>query len=260
MDVKKEYDALATCLRLVGGDGFWQALTVLLREFVPFDDLVAISYPAQSLPFCVYHTLGPVRHSVLISDYLAGPYLLDPFYTVMRQGEREGTIGLSEVAPDKFRSTEYYERHYSRTGIVDEVGLSVRSQYGTCNLVSALRTGKSKPFSRSEIKQFHNRSAVLVNVAGKHLQTANPPIDNRNAKRWTFSETFGGDKLNLSPREVGISELILRGHSSLSISLILGIVEGTVKIHRKNIYRKLGISSQAQLFSFFLSRILDRVD
>jgi DNA-binding CsgD family transcriptional regulator len=49
----------------------------------------------------------------------------------------------------------------------------------------------------------------------------------------------------LTSREVETITMILRGHFSLSIAKNLGIVEGTVKIHRKNIYRKMEISGQA---------------
>jgi DNA-binding CsgD family transcriptional regulator len=52
----------------------------------------------------------------------------------------------------------------------------------------------------------------------------------------------------LTKREAEITAFILQGHSSLSISLILNISTETVKVHRKNIYRKLRISSQAELF------------
>ncbi|MGL4490227.1 MAG: helix-turn-helix domain-containing protein, partial [Rhizobiaceae bacterium] len=42
-----------------------------------------------------------------------------------------------------------------------------------------------------------------------------------------------------------------QGHSSESIGLQLGISTGTVKVHRRNIYRKLAITSQTQLFTLF---------
>ena len=47
--------------------------------------------------------------------------------------------------------------------------------------------------------------------------------------------------------------MVLRGHSSNSIGRQFQITTGTVKIHRKNIYAKLGISSQSELFSHFIS-------
>ena len=59
----------------------------------------------------------------------------------------------------------------------------------------------------------------------------------------------------LTHRECEIAGLILKGHSSKSIARIIEISPGTVKIHRKNIYRKLGISSQSELFSLFLGNL-----
>lgn len=53
----------------------------------------------------------------------------------------------------------------------------------------------------------------------------------------------------LTRREAQLAALILQGHSNLSAALDLGISRETVKVHRRNIYRKLDISSQAELFA-----------
>jgi len=37
--------------------------------------------------------------------------------------------------------------------------------------------------------------------------------------------------------------------------LKLNISTGTVKVHRRNVYRKLGISSQTQLLSLYLKNL-----
>ena len=58
--------------------------------------------------------------------------------------------------------------------------------------------------------------------------------------------------VSLSPRQAEIALLILRGHSSVSIGLRLGISAQTVKVFRKQLYRKCGISSQAELFSLLM--------
>ena len=55
-----------------------------------------------------------------------------------------------------------------------------------------------------------------------------------------------------------IVSLILRGHSSLSISHLLDIAEGTVKNHRKHIHAKLGISGQSELIYRFVQRLIAR--
>ena len=66
-------------------------------------------------------------------------------------------------------------------------------------------------------------------------------------------QRFGQSRL--SNREREIVTYVLQGHSTESIARHLDISPGTVKIHRKNIYRKLEISTQAQLFATFLSSL-----
>jgi hypothetical protein len=45
---------------------------------------------------------------------------------------------------------------------------------------------------------------------------------------------------------------VLSGYSAALTAERLRTTEGTIKIHRKNIYRKLDIGSQAELFSPFI--------
>ena len=69
-------------------------------------------------------------------------------------------------------------------------------------------------------------------------------------------ESFGQSVLTRRERE--ISQLLLRGHSSKSIARELSIAPGTVMVHKRNLFGKLGISSQYELFSLLiddLSRI-----
>ena len=58
--------------------------------------------------------------------------------------------------------------------------------------------------------------------------------------------------VGLSRRQAEVALMILRGHSSVSIGLGLGISPQTVKVFRKQLYRKCGISSQAELFTLLL--------
>ena len=67
----------------------------------------------------------------------------------------------------------------------------------------------------------------------------------------TAYQRFGRNLL--SERERQIVTLVLQGHSTESIAQRLDISPGTVKIHRRNIYRKLHISTQGELFAAFLS-------
>ena len=57
----------------------------------------------------------------------------------------------------------------------------------------------------------------------------------------------------LTRRELEIVTLILKGHSNLSLAAVLELSPNTVKVHRRQIYSKLNISSQAELFRLFLA-------
>jgi DNA-binding CsgD family transcriptional regulator len=59
----------------------------------------------------------------------------------------------------------------------------------------------------------------------------------------------------LTAREREIVEHTLKGHSADAVGRILGIAAGTVRIHRRNIYAKLRISSQGELFSRFIQTL-----
>jgi DNA-binding CsgD family transcriptional regulator len=57
----------------------------------------------------------------------------------------------------------------------------------------------------------------------------------------------------LTAREQQVVTLLLEGHSSPSLAANLGLSPETVRVHRRHIYRKLGVSSQAELFHWFLA-------
>jgi DNA-binding CsgD family transcriptional regulator len=82
-------------------------------------------------------------------------------------------------------------------------------------------------------------------------KAGNPRGDDNVHKRLTECfENFGESVL--THRERQISQLLLRGHSSKSIARELRIAPGTVMVHKRNLFGKLGISSQYELFSMLI--------
>jgi DNA-binding CsgD family transcriptional regulator len=57
----------------------------------------------------------------------------------------------------------------------------------------------------------------------------------------------------LTARELDVIRLILSGRSNKEVANKLSISAETVKVHRRNIYGKLAINSQSELFSLFLN-------
>lgn len=58
-----------------------------------------------------------------------------------------------------------------------------------------------------------------------------------------------GESSGLTPREMDVLELLARGYSTPTIAETLYISENTVKVHTRNLYRKLDIHSKQELIT-----------
>ena len=236
----------------VGQDDLPCRLEHVLRLLIAFDILMVFSYTGAERPDCLYHNMPEDRAETVISAYSAGPYLLDPFYGAASDPTVVGVRQLKAMAPDQFYSSEYYRRHYVRTGIRDEVGFVCRPEGRSAVVLSFTRPQGEPGFSRRDLARVHAAEPVLRTLLERHYAMASPStrtpalVDPINAALDAMTNGI------LTPREIEVTSLILRGHSSLSIGENLQIAEGTVKIHRKNIYQKLQIGSQSELFSRFI--------
>ncbi|WP_131539150.1 response regulator transcription factor [Pedobacter nototheniae] len=71
-----------------------------------------------------------------------------------------------------------------------------------------------------------------------------------------FLEPNNHPVYNLSEREIEIIKLIVNGLTSANIADKLFISEHTVKTHRKNIFKKMGVNSVSQLTTFAINNKL----
>ncbi|MCO5134034.1 MAG: helix-turn-helix transcriptional regulator [Phyllobacteriaceae bacterium] len=225
----------------------------LVASMLDFDALMVFEY-GQAKAKAVYHHVARERRKVIIDDYLQGPFLLDPFYAHSIVNPDSGLMVMRQLSPDRFQKSEFYRQHYHLTGIADEIGIAFKANKGASIVLSITRNKDQRLFSAKEKALFESAAPVL-SALGKKLwknSAANSAPPRASLLESAFRE-FGRDIL--SKREVEIVLLILKGHSSLSIGEVLNISPGTVKIHRKNVYAKLNISSQAELFNKFIGHL-----
>lgn len=263
IDSRQWHDQVATVIDAGGTAGYPSALVRALRHLVRFDYSVWFVYRGQERPVCVYDTFTPKQRIIFVEDYQEGPYLLDPFYKACVDGTPPGLYRLREIAPDRFYHSEYFRSYYRRTGLAEEIAfLSYLSdEMKLC--VSLMRAGTSNPFSDRDLSKLKIVEPVVHAASARQWKTrselrdhyVDPTVAEPAMEKHvhTAFENFGRNEL--TPRECQIVRMVLRGHSSESIGRHCGITTGTVKIHRKNIYAKLGISSQSELFSLFISEI-----
>ena len=242
--------------------GLPQALADLLRQVADYDHTVMFGYRGIDPPIDIFDDFPTGKRKVFVTDYQAGPYLLDPFYQAAVRPVAPGLHRLRDMAPDRFYQGEYFRNYYVRTGLAEEIAYFVDLPDRTMLVLSLMRT--EKPFSQRE---FHALAAVqpfiLATVRrhwaslGQRFATGGGSTRRaRSQGQVTFDFGSFGDGI-LTPREREVAEFTLKGHSAESTGQILGISPGTVRIHRKNIYAKLRINSQGELFSRFLATLGD---
>lgn len=229
----------------------------VMQSYMTVCTFLIINYRHDRPPISLYHWI-PDRDLLNIYEekYLTGFYKLDPYYK-MGMGEfRSGLYRLKDIAPDRFFSTEYYKLYYSETGLIDEVGTMAPQNDGSVSGISMSTDRTGKPFSRTELNKLRVVGPILAELVRRHyeanFQDRNPENTNGNDSSLgeiLFNYCNRVYKKPLTRREAEVAALVLEGHSSLSIGLNMQIATSTVKVHRKNIYRKFQISSQAELFS-----------
>jgi len=254
---------MADALAAVGTPGFARQIERALSTILTFDIAMIFSYQETDRPDCFYHNMDTDREAIVNTAYVQGAYLLDPFFGAVRDPSTTGILELQKLAPDHFYNSQYYRQHYGRTGIRDEIGILCRPNGLTGLVFSITRPMDAPLFGRKDIQTLKDAQPLVQALAERHW-------DNSAAKATRAKPQENPDPINatlntmaegvLTPRELEITSLVLKGHSSHSIAERLNIVEGTVKIHRKHIYQKLAISSQSELFSMFIHHLSRQTD
>ncbi|MEK1943370.1 MAG: helix-turn-helix transcriptional regulator [Pseudomonas sp.] len=255
-DLKHWTSGFAHLLNLPNGRPRLLGLSQWLKQICAVDHFVLFVYEGNHRPLALFDTFAADKRKIYVDDYQVGPYLLDPFYLACTRNQAPGLWRLRQFAPDHFYLGEYYLNYYQLTGLAEEVAFFVDLADGAKAVLSLMRSTTSPAFSRDEVQMLECAEAVVVQVVREAWQQCR--VQPRSAQdldhkiRAAFDE-FGAH--SLTAREQEIVQLLLRGHSSASVAGHLEISPGTVKIHRKNIYAKLGIGSQAELLGLFIREL-----
>lgn len=254
------FSALAGAVVLhVDQADFLSALRDALLSIVPFDNYIVYHYEENCAAELIDTNLNAPKLREQMKPYVSGLYQLDPFYIAGTNGSR-GFFSMQEVAPEGFTESEFFRMYYQTVGVVEEarfvveiapgrmvhVFLEREPPHGGYVLQDMERLRAIEPFVRSCVQKHWSWRGMSASV---HSNTRTPL---GHGVRSVIAGLAGGV---LTAREVDIVDLAIKGHSSKSIAHLLNISEGTVINHKRNVYSKLEISSQSQLFHLFLQAL-----
>ena len=254
-------ELLGRAIANAGAENGPRSMLSFLRTLLPFtSSLSTVVFPDEP-PILLHHDIPPARREMVVGAYLRGAYLLDPFYAHVCENPGTQVARLGDIQPDHFRKTEFFRSYYANARLADEIGILVERGGGAHIFVSlGLATGAGR-FSRRGHERLVRLLPVVVALLLRNWGHVPSRGDNTfEEDRSTPHVDLGrilecGEFERLTTREREVVELVLLGHSSKSIARQLDIAVGTVKNHRKHVYRKLGIGSQSALFARFINLI-----
>ncbi len=259
--------ALAEAIGHVGSMGFEASLTAFLRRSIACANVVFILYRGTATPEALYWQADdPIVFRDLYRVYVPGAYLLDPFHDLHANRVAPGAYRLLDIAPDQFQRSQYFLDYYRQTTLVDELTfVSYPDADTTLNVCLGRDAATPRPFGPRARATAARIAPVVAALAHRHLREFRParalagvppppqpeaPVD--RLRRLLAAR----HAIRLSQRQAEVALLILRGHSSMSIGLRLGVSAQTVKVFRRQIHARCRISSQAELFALLLPLLI----
>ena len=249
--------AIATLIAASCGEETADALIEAIGLVVRHDGTCLLAFHKEAPPEVLHHTLEPAGARHYLDRYLAGPYLLDPLYQLALHNEKPSICRFREAAPDRFRASEYYRQYCERTHLKDEMDFLLDVEPDTTLVLVVGR--RERRFTAAELNRIHAIEQI-VQAAMRNIwrhwserENREAPNDSVHRRLTECFENFGNSLLTSRERET--TQLLLRGFSTKAIARELDIAPGTVMVHKRNLFSKLGISSQYELFSRFIDAL-----
>jgi len=259
-----EANILAEVILTCATSDFGSSLARFAATAADFDMSCIFAFSKDRPPALIHDGYSETIDRKALQSYLRGACLLDPFYSACVNGHAEGLWRMRDLAPDAFYESEFAwssEVHpciSDQAGtLIEEIGYIVPLGLGEAATFSLMRNRNSSPFSVEEFTNLEVLAPIVSASIQQHYNAINTARgggkQHRSNADAVFSKAFG----ELTQAQYAVTKLILSGHSNISIASILEIAEGTVKMHRYNIYKRLNISSQAELFQLFIEQLTD---
>jgi DNA-binding CsgD family transcriptional regulator len=249
--------ALGNVIQTVGKPEFFHGLLEFLTSVCPMHSGGAMIFSRHQRPQLLLYRRWTSARQVGVLDYFSGAYILDPNYQRFLAGGASGIYCMRDVAPDEFSNSEFYLQFYSQLGLADYIDIIWRIDADTALSVFLERNKPSAGFLAEEVAAIDTILPVIFSAVEKHhglaaLVPANIDDENNLIHRKVQSsiDNFGSSLLTKREREVLF--YMLSGYSATLTADRLKSTEGTVKVQRKSIHRKLEIGSQAELFALFI--------
>ncbi|KPU82152.1 hypothetical protein JI58_10340 [Marinosulfonomonas sp. PRT-SC04] len=254
---------------VIGTESFFPDIVKIVEQRLSFDGLLMCLYSKDNAPTSLGCFNEALNFQTGIQNYLKYSYILNPVYHAFQNDIAAGAYIMDDILPQDQKSevtaadfhiwiddqeTIGYRTPGWPKNIEEVLGLIPLPDNKMIELCFMNRKGTTK-VQRCQA-DLQSIFPVLASTFRKHFEFAAHDFDTTNAEPNIKYQILDFGSHILTEREQSIVQLILKGYSSNSIALVLKISLPTVKTHRRNIYAKLNISSQVELFNLYLSAMM----
>lgn len=158
----------------------------------------------------------------------------------------DGAMLLHQQSSDEIDHDGYRAMCYQRPNVSDRLSLLVRPAGGIWLSVNFYRDTDQGKFLPGEIAGIETLAPLFAHAA-RHHYTLNG--QHRQGIPQLMLARLRGQCPALSKRELDVLTGVLEGHTAARIAELMGIEPASVVTYQKRAYKRLGISSQRQLFA-----------
>jgi len=236
------FQAITQIIHAVGRDDFAAVAARALCDLTCFELATIVVHRRKTAPSLLFDNFALMDARLGLQNYLSITHRLNP---VLRgSGGNAGAVRASDYKATPLsdqRTAPYFNRTaQEELGFLtvgwpagmEELGLYFEAMDGVVEFC-VYRERSRKPAA--------NETLSALNLLRE-------PIAAAFSRHEAFTRSSVPASM-LSPREAQVAELMLAGCSSEAIAMRLHISRHTVKDHRKQIFRRLGISSLAEFFA-----------
>ncbi len=261
---------LARIIAAIGSDSFFDQIAEIIASLIPYEGMVIFLYSEKSAPMTIGCYKLARNYKEGLDNFTKYTYVLNPVYRAFLDDVKASTYLIADLVPQDIESQIANSNLKIRIDKSEAIGY--RTPGWPKNMTEVLGLVQLPGKKMIELNFLVSRDSNQVQNCRQGLENLYPVLASAILKHFEFSpqqfdirstgpsqesrfQEFG--KNILTDREQGVVKMILTGHSSNSIALNLSISVPTVKTHRRNLYNKFNISSQAELFNLFVRHLMD---
>jgi DNA-binding CsgD family transcriptional regulator len=238
----EHFQVLADIVRAIGARDFAAVAARRVLDFMGFELGAVVMHPDARPPYLLFDNFETAQASEGLSNYVAFTHAVNPMRAPGAFRARDFACGAgTEPSNPYLVPSPAEELGYRTVGWperLEEVGLYFQLLDGLVEL-SVYRPRGRRPAPSDKLAGLEALRGPIAAAFERHAEL-------RGGESGHAPVPFDD---GLTPREAEVLRLLLAGCGSEAIALRLGLSRHTVKDYRKRIFRKLSVSSLAELFA-----------